>query len=232
MIKVRKNNERGVSEISWLKSFHTFSFNQYHDPAHVNFRHLRVLNDDYIAPKGGFGTHPHNDMEIITFIHTGSLEHKDSLGNGSVIRKGEIQRMTAGNGIMHSEFNPSDTEEVHLYQIWIFPNQKGLEPSYNQVVFDYAKAENALLLLASNEKTDETVKINQDVSLYLSVLKPHIKLEYIIEERRHIWVQVISGELEMNGLSVATGDGVALSNESQLTIKSQSDSEILLFDLC
>ncbi len=186
MIQIRKANDRGETNLGWLQSHHSFSFSNYHDPKHVHFRHLRVINDDFIAPSGGFGTHPHNDMEIITFIHSGSLKHEDSLGNGSIIQKGEIQRMTAGTGIMHSEFNASDTEYVHLYQIWIFPDKKGLTPSYEQKSYDRTKAVNNFLLLASNKPTQSAVKINQDVSLYLSLLQKEKSIEFLINAGRNI----------------------------------------------
>lgn len=231
MITVRKADKRGVTNLDWLKSYHTFSFSSYHDPKNVHFRHLRVINDDYIAPGGGFGMHPHNDMEIITFIHNGSLKHKDSLGNGSIIQSGEIQRMTAGSGIMHSEFNPSATEDVHLYQIWIFPDKKNLEPSYEQVSFDKSKAESDFLLLASNAERADAIRINQDLSLFLSSLQKQNEIEYSIKEGRNIWIQVISGEFEVNGTFVKTGDGLAITDESFLKFKALDDSEFLLFDM-
>ncbi len=231
MIKIRNADQRGVTDIGWLKSYHTFSFSNYHDPKNVHFRYIRVINDDYIAPGGGFGMHPHNDMEIITFIHKGSLKHKDSLGNGSIIHEGEIQRMTAGSGIMHSEFNPSDTDDVHLYQIWIFPDEKGLEPSYEQIRYDKSKAESDFLLLASNRKEENAVRINQNLSLYFLSLQKEKAIEYAIKDGRNIWVQIVSGQLELNGITVSTGDGLAITDESLLQFKAIDNSEFLLFDM-
>ena len=231
MITIRKASERGQTQLGWLNSYHSFSFGNYYDPKNVHFRHLRVINDDYIAPKGGFGTHPHNDMEIITIVSSGKLEHKDSLGNGSVIRPGEIQKMSAGTGILHSEFNPSDTEDTHLYQIWLFPERKGITPSYDQIQYDKSKAKNDFLLLASPDKKPDVIHINQDAHLYLSELDKDSELAYTVADSRNVWVQVVKGDLELNNQPLTTGDGVAVTGESSLQFKGLTDSEILLFDL-
>lgn len=231
MITIRKASERGNTKLGWLNSYHSFSFGNYYDPKNIHFRHLRVINDDYIAPKGGFGTHPHNDMEIITFVSKGKLEHKDSLGNGSIIREGEIQKMSAGSGILHSEFNPSDTEDVHLYQIWLIPEQKGITPSYDQIKYDREKAKNDFLLLASPEKQPDVIHIHQDANLYLSTLDKDTEIKYPISASRNVWVQVVKGDLELNNQPLATGDGVAVTDETELNFKGLSTSEILLFDL-
>jgi len=231
MIIIRKALERGKTDIDWLQSYHTFSFSNYHDPQNVHFRNIRVINDDYIAPSKGFPTHPHNDMEIITFIDKGELAHTDSLGNGSTIKAGDIQKMTAGSGILHSEYNPSATDDVHLYQIWIFPNKKGLTPSYEQVTYDKLQAKNDFLLLASQGSDKSAVQVNQDVSLYLSILEKGGDIVYQIKQGRYVWIQVVSGDLRVNENIVSTGDGLAISNESLITCKAVADSKILLFDL-
>ncbi len=231
MLVVRKANERGETNLGWLKSRHTFSFNMYHDPKNVHFRQLRVLNNDIITPKDGFDMHSHNDLEMLTFIYSGKLEYKDSLGNSSLIQVGDILRMTAGSGIMHSEFNPSENEDVHMYQIWIFPDKKGLEPSYEQVSYNRTNAVGNFLLLASQEKKKDTLRINQDMSLYLSILPTEEEIEFAISQDRYIWIQVVSGELIINGIIVSTGDGVAVVDETLLKLHAIADSEILLFDL-
>ncbi len=231
MLIVRKANERGETSLGWLKSRHTFSFNMYHDSNNVHFRQIRVLNDDKISPQKGFNLHSHNDMEMISFIYSGKLEHKDSTGNNLLIQAGEIQLMTAGSGIMHSEFNPSENEDVYMYQIWIFPDKKGLKPAYERVKYDKTKAIGDFLLIASNEQKENTVKINQDVSLYFSILPTKSEIEYPINQGRYVWVQVVAGELTVNGKSVSVGDGIAVTDETLLKFGAKSDAEVLLFDL-
>lgn len=231
MIKIRKAKERGTTELGWLKSFHTFSFNSYHDPNHHHFRKLRVINDDYVQPSQGFGTHPHSDMEIITYVLEGQLEHQDSLGNGSIINAGEIQRMSAGTGIFHSEFNPSPDNPVHLYQIWIFPEKKGVQPSYEQVKPNPDDFTDKFLLVASNDGESQGVYIGQDARLYLSRLTAGKELSFDIPNGRHVWLQLAEGKLELNGHQLEIGDGLAVSDESKLEMKALEKSEILLFDL-
>ncbi len=231
MITIRRGNERGGGDYGWLKTRHTFSFNDYWDEKWMGFRSLRVINEDFVAPKGGFPTHPHRDMEIITYILSGELEHKDSLGTGSVILPGDGQRMTAGRGIRHSEFNPSDTDTVHLLQIWIMPDKQGHEPSYEQKSFAEAEKRGKLRLIASNDGTAGSVKINQDAKLFVSLLAPGEEVTHDLGGKRHAWLQVAKGEVELNGQKLKQGDGAAVSEEKQLTIKGSKDAEVLLFDL-
>lgn len=227
MITLRPKQERGRTNLGWLDSWHTFSFGGYQDEQHVEFRDLRVINDDTVAPGGGFPPHPHRDMEIITYVMEGQLEHRDSLGNGSLIGAGEIQKMSAGRGIRHSEFNPSDRNPLHFYQIWIYPDQAGLEPSYEQKT---TPTTTGLHLIASPEG-GEAVKMHQDVRLYLGRLGQRQQLEHPLQADRHAWVQVTRGELSLNGLSLSAGDGAAVSQEELLSFRSQGPSEVLLFDL-
>lgn len=227
MITLRPKNERGRTNLGWLDSWHTFSFGGYQDDRHVEFRDLRVINDDRVGPGGGFPPHPHRDMEILTYVMEGQLEHRDSLGNGSVIGPGEVQKMSAGRGIRHSEFNPSDQNGLHFYQIWIYPEQTGLEPSYEQ---KRAPEAPGLHLIASPEG-GEAVTMHQDVRLYLGRLEPEQALEHRLRENRHAWVQVTRGQLSLNGLSMVAGDGASVSQEELLSFRSQGPSEVLLFDL-
>jgi redox-sensitive bicupin YhaK (pirin superfamily) len=231
MIRIRPANERGQTRLDWLDSKHSFSFADYYDPANMGFRSLRVINDDWIGPGGGFGMHPHRDMEIITYVLEGKLEHKDSLGTGSVILPGDGQRMTAGRGIRHSEYNPSKDEPVHLYQIWIFPEKKSLEPSYEQKSFPSEEKQGKLRLIASPDAKDGSVKINQDARLYVSLLKPGEQVEHRFGKNRHGWLQVAKGSVELNGQKLEQGDGAAVSDEPAVTVKGAKDSEVLLFDL-
>jgi quercetin 2,3-dioxygenase len=231
MINLRRANERGGGDFGWLNTRHTFSFSDYYDPRWMGFRSLRVINEDYVAPASGFPTHPHNDMEIITYVLEGKLEHKDSLGTGSVILPGDGQRMTAGRGIRHSEYNPSKSERVHLYQIWILPEKKSLEPSYEQKSFPTEEKQGKLRLIASPDATDGSVKINQDARLYVSLLKPGEEVVHDFGKGRHGWLQVAKGGIEVNGQRLEQGDGAAVSDEPKLTIKGATDSEVLLFDL-
>jgi len=231
MITLRRANERGGGEYGWLNTRHTFSFSDYWDPRWMGFRSLRVMNEDYVAAASGFPTHPHRDMEIITYVLEGKLEHKDSLGTGSVILPGDGQRMTAGRGIRHSEYNPSKDEQVHLYQIWILPENKSLEPSYEQKSFPSDEKQGKLRLIASPDAKDGSVKIHQDARLYVSLLKPGEEVEHRFGQNRHGWLQVAKGSVELNGKRLEQGDGAALSDEPEITIKGATDSEVLLFDL-
>ena len=231
MIRIRKASERGHFDHGWLDTSHTFSFSRYYDPRHMGFRALRVINEDRVRPGYGFGTHPHENMEIVTYVLSGALEHKDSLGTGSVIRPGELQRMTAGTGITHSEFNPSREEPVHLYQIWLLPERKGLEPSYEQKAFPDQDRRNRLRLVASPQGDDGSLTIRQDARLYLATLDGGHGVSYEIPAGRHAWVQVLRGNADLNGQAVSAGDGAAVSEESVLAIKADGPCEILLFDL-
>jgi redox-sensitive bicupin YhaK (pirin superfamily) len=231
MIHVRKSHERGHADHEWLKTFHTFSFATYQDPSHVRFRSLRVMNEDVIAPGQGFGTHPHHDMEIVTYVLSGALEHRDSMGNGAILRPGEFQRMTAGTGITHSEFNPSATEPVHLYQIWLFPERKGIEPSYQQKGFPVAERRNRLRLVASRDAADGSLLIHQDARISLSSLEAGFAVNFSLAPGRHGWLQVLRGRVALNGIPLDAGDGAAASDEPSLTIEAATDSEIMLFDL-
>ena len=231
MITIRPANERGGGDHGWLKTRHTFSFSDYWDPKWMGFRSLRVINEDWVAPNTGFPTHPHRDMEIITYVLEGKLEHKDSLGTGSVILPGDGQRMTAGSGIRHSEFNPSATAPVHLLQIWIQPEKAALPPSYEQKSFPEAEKIGKLRLIASRDAGDGSVKINQDAKLYVSLLKPGEEVKRDIADGRHGWLQVARGAVELNGKKLNAGDGAAISEEKSLTIRGSEDAEVLLFDL-
>ena len=231
MFQIRRAEDRGHADHGWLNTYHTFSFSSYQDPQHMRFRSLRVMNEDVIAPGQGFGTHPHHDMEIVTYVLEGALEHKDSMGNGEVLRPGEFQRMSAGTGITHSEFNPSSEQPVHLYQIWLFPDQKRIQPSYEQKQFSEAARHNRLRLVASREAADESLRIHQDARIFLSNLDAGTTLNHTIATGRFAWLQVLRGSVVANGLTLATSDGVAVSEERSLAIRAKSDAEIMLFDL-
>jgi quercetin 2,3-dioxygenase len=232
MIKIRRANERGHADYGWLDTYHTFSFNTYYDPRFMGFRALRVINEDRVAPGQGFGTHGHADMEIITYVTEGALAHKDSTGGEETLRPHEVQRMTAGTGIRHSEFNPSDAESTHLYQIWILPEKNGLTPGYEQTYFPPEEKKGRLRLVASRAGTDGSVKINQDVSLYSSILAAGEEVAHELAENRYGWLQVVKGKLEINGETLNASDGAAISDESLLRIKALEDeTEFLLFDL-
>jgi hypothetical protein len=231
MITLRKAAERGRTNIDWLDSWHSYSFGDYYDPRHMGFGPLRVINDDRVAPGGGFGTHPHRDMEIITYIVSGALEHKDSLGTGSVIRPGDVQRMTAGTGIRHSEFNPSQTEPVHLLQIWIQPEQNNLTPSYEQHTVSETDRLGGLCLIASRDGRDQSVTIHQNADVYASLLEAGQAVRHTIAGGRMAWLQLISGPISLNGQRLEAGDGAAIEQEQQLEITAQDNSELLLFDL-
>jgi redox-sensitive bicupin YhaK (pirin superfamily) len=231
MLTIRRSNERGGGDHGWLKSQHTFSFNDYLDEKWMGFRSLRVINEDWVAPNNGFPTHPHRDMEIITYVLSGQLEHKDSLGTGSVILPGDGQRMTAGRGIRHSEYNPSPTEKVHLLQIWILPDKQGHEPGYEQKSFPEAEKRGKLRLIASSDGSDGSVKIHQDAKLFVTLLAPGQEVKHALGAERHAWLQIAKGEVELNGQKLQQGDGAAISDEKELTIKGSKDAEVLLFDL-
>lgn len=231
MITIRKSADRGHLDHGWLDTRHSFSFGDYHDPAHMGFRSLRVINEDYVKGGHGFPRHPHQDMEIITYILKGALEHKDSLGTGAVIRPGEVQHMSAGRGIRHSEFNPSPTETVHLLQIWITPRAKGLPPSYDQRAFPEESRRNTLRLVATGAERPDAIRINQDADLYASLLSRGASVDHQLRKGRHAWVQVARGRVTVNDKPLETGDAAAISDETRLTIAASEDSEFLLFDL-
>ena len=231
MITIRRANERGHADHGWLDTYHTFSFADYHDPAHMGFRALRVINEDRVAPGGGFGTHGHRDMEIITYVLDGALQHRDSMGNGSIIRPGDVQRMTAGTGVTHSEFNPSAGEQVHLLQIWILPERSGLPPGYEQRTFSADERRGRLKLVASRSARDGSLAVHQDADLFAALLSPGQELVHALGPKRHAWVQVARGALAVNGTEVAAGDGVALSEEPRVVLRAEQPTEILLFDL-
>ena len=211
MIRVRKAAERGHFDHGWLDTYHTFSFSDYYDPAHMGFRALRVINEDRVQPGQGFGMHGHRDMEIVTYVLEGALEHRDSLGNGSVLRPGELQHMTAGTGVRHSEFNPSDHEGVHLYQIWLLPDQKGLPPSYEQQAFSEEERRGTLRLVASPSGERGSLTIRQDARLYLATLEAGQSVTHPLKPGRHAWLQVLRGQAALNGQALAAGDGAAVS---------------------
>ncbi|QDV34621.1 pirin family protein [Tautonia plasticadhaerens] len=231
MMTIRGAGERGHFDHGWLDTYHTFSFARYVDRRHMGFRALRVINEDRVAPGRGFGTHPHGDMEIVTYVLSGALEHRDSLGTGSVIRPGELQRMTAGTGITHSEFNPSESEPVHLYQIWLLPEREGLEPSYEQKAFPEDERRNRLRLVASPDGTGGSLTIRQDARLYLATLDGGREVSHELAPGRHAWLQVLRGGVTLNGSALSAGDGAALGDESALAIRADEPSEVLLFDL-
>jgi len=231
MITIRKSEERGHFDFGWLDTYHTFSFDQYYDPAHMHFRSLRVINEDRVATGRGFPTHSHRDMEIITYILSGALQHRDSIGNGSVIRPGDVQRMSAGTGVAHSEFNPSQTEPVHLLQIWIMPRARNLPPSYEQKYFSEEGRRGRLRLVASEDGRDGSVTIQQDASVYAGILAPDSAIEHTPSDNRYAWIQVARGTLNVNGHDLRQGDGAAISNESSLKLVSADEAELLLFDL-
>jgi quercetin 2,3-dioxygenase len=233
MIQLRPANQRGHADHGWLNTYHTFSFSTYHDRQHMRFRALRVMNEDFVAPGQGFGAHPHDNMEIVTYVLEGALEHKDSMGNGEVLRPGELQRMTAGTGVTHSEFNPSPDEPVHLYQIWLYPERPGLEPSYEQKRFPEAERHNRLRLVASRDAADGSLLIHQDARIFLASLDAGHEVQHEIAAGRHAWLQVLRGAVELNGQPLGAGDGAAISDESLLTIKANEESaaEVMLFDL-
>ncbi len=231
MIVVRKAGERGHANHGWLDTWHTFSFDQYYDPNFLGFRSLRVLNEDRVAPGAGFPSHPHRDMEIVTYVLAGALQHQDSLGNGSVIRPGEVQRMSAGTGVVHSEYNPSQREPAHLLQIWIRPDQRGLKPGYGQKVFPDEEKRGRLRVIASPDGRDGSVTIHQDARVYATLLQPGEVLTHELHPGRHAWVQVARGAALLSGQRLEAGDGAAVSEEPKVTLAGEKAAEVLLFDL-
>src|SRR5271157_3728971 len=232
MIAVRRAAERGTANLGWLDSRHTFSFGHYYDPDHMGFGALRVINEDRVAPGGGFDTHGHQDMEIISYVLDGALEHRDSIGTGSVIRPGDVQVMSAGTGIRHSEFNHSKTEPVHFLQIWVLPDREGLAPRYDQKAFPQSEKRGRLRLVGSSDGRDGSIIIHQDVELYDALLARGEAVTRSLKAGRKTWVQIVRGGVDVNGKAAGAGDGVAIENEATLTITSSADgSEILLFDL-
>jgi redox-sensitive bicupin YhaK (pirin superfamily) len=231
MLDIIRSETRGAADHGWLKAKHTFSFADYYDPERIHFGTLRVINEDRVAPGQGFGTHPHRDMEIVTYIIRGAIEHKDSMGNGTIINAGEVQRMTAGTGVLHSEFNPSDDEELHLLQIWIIPEAKNLEPGYEQTLFARESKLNQLRLIGSRDGRDGSLTIHQDVDLYASVLEAGhgVQLDGIADRR--VFVQLIAGEVDINGETLHAGDGLKLEGADRLEIAATEESEYLVFNL-
>jgi len=230
-ITLRKADERGKAEHGWLHSRHTFSFADYYDPQHMGFRSLRVINDDIVDAGEGFGTHPHRDMEIISYVVDGALAHKDSMGNGSIIRPNDVQRMSAGSGVTHSEFNPQKEAPVHFLQIWIQPDEIGIEPSYEQKSYSVEEKTDRLRLVASPDGDEGSVTVHQDVRLYASILQPGAQVTKSFDPDRHVWVQVVKGRVSLNGETLEPGDGAAVERPETLVFKGLETAEILVFDL-
>jgi quercetin 2,3-dioxygenase len=231
MLTLRPSQARGRTALGWLDSYHTFSFGDYHDPEHFGFRALRVINDDRVAPGTGFGMHPHRDMEILTWVLAGALEHRDNLGNGSVIEPGQLQRMSAGTGILHSEYNPSESDPVHLLQIWILPEHRGLMPGYEQRTFPAADRRGRLQLLAARDGRDGAVTVHQDVELYAADLAAGDSVTHPLEPGRSAWVQVTRGTARVNGQVLRAGDGAAVRDEREVRLAADGEASLLLFDL-
>ena len=231
MIDVIRSNSRGAADHGWLKSKHTFSFANYHNPSMMGFAKLRVVNEDWIEPAQGFGKHPHRDMEIVTYMIDGSLEHKDSMGNGSVIRPGELQRMTAGSGIFHSEFNHSSAEQAHLLQIWILPEKNGLEPGYEQKLFPREEKLNQWRIVGSRDGRDGSLTIHQDVNLWSTVLDENVEIDYAFDGSRSGFLQVVRGTVEIDGEQLSAGDAVATQDQRAFSVRAIEESELLLFDM-
>jgi len=231
MITLRPAEERGHADHGWLDTRHTFSFADYYDPAQMGFRSLRVVNEDRVLPSEGFPTHPHRDMEIVSYVLEGALEHRDSMGNGSIIRPGDVQRMSAGTGVRHSEFNASKEELVHFLQIWLLPEQRGLSPSYEQKLFPAQEKRGRLRLVASRGGEDGSVVIHTDARLYAGLLDAGEATSHVLQPGRHAWVQVARGQVKLNGREMKAGDGAAVTGEGLLTLEGTADGEVLLFDL-
>lgn len=231
MVTLRKADERGHFDFGWLNTYHSFSFSEYYDPKFMGFRSLRVINEDRVWPGEGFPTHPHRDMEIITYVLNGALEHKDSMGNGSVIRPGDMQRMSAGTGVTHSEYNHSKEDLVHFLQIWIIPDKRGITPSYEQKLFTPEDKSGKFRLVASPDGRDGSVTIHQDVNLYATVLAAGEETSYQLQPGRYGWLQVARGKVKLNGQSLKNGDGAALSEPQSVTITATEEAEVLFFDL-
>jgi redox-sensitive bicupin YhaK (pirin superfamily) len=231
MIDIRHAEERGTANMGWLNSKHSFSFGHYHDPAHMGFGALRVINEDRVQPGEGFPTHGHENMEIISYVLDGALEHKDSIGTGSVIRPGEVQRMSAGTGIRHSEFNASDEDPVHFLQIWVIPNEHDIPPGHEQKAFAHEERRGKLCLVASNDARDGSLKIHQDADLYTSLLDDGDEVSLPLRPGRKAWVQVARGTVQVNGEQLYPGDGAGMTGEDAVTVTGTSDAEVLVFDL-
>ncbi len=231
MIKVRRANDRGKANLGWLESSHTFSFGHYYDPAHMGFGPLRVINEDRVQPGQGFPTHGHENMEIVSYVLDGALEHKDSIGTGSVIRPGEVQRMSAGTGIRHSEYNHSQEDLVHFLQIWIIPEEDGIDPGYEQKTFPDAERRGKLRLVAAGDARNGALKLHQDVDLYATLLDDGETAALELRPGRKVWVQVARGSVDVNGATLAAGDGAALDGETALSLTATSDAEALVFDM-
>ena len=231
MLNLRRSEDRGHVNHGWLDARHTFSFGTYHDPEHMGFRDLRVINEDVIEPGQGFGTHPHRDMEILTYVIEGALEHKDNLGNGSVIRPGDVQWMSAGTGVMHSEFNPSPDERTHLLQIWVLPDRKGRAPDYAEKNFSREERRDRLRLVASPDGADGSLTWGQDVRLFASVMSAGNGGQLTLAPGRHAWIQLVAGETAVNGVRLRSGDGLAVSDTPELNFMADAESEFLVFDL-
>ncbi len=231
MKTIRRSKERGHFDHGWLKTYHTFSFADYQDPRHDRFQALRVMNEDWVAPGQGFGTHPHRDMEIVTYVLEGALQHKDSMGNGEILRPGEFQRMSAGTGILHSEFNPSATEPVHLYQIWLFPEKKGLPPSYEQKGFPAEERLNRFRVVASPTAREGSLRIHQDAEIHLATLEAGKELRQPLKPGRHAWLQVLRGAVQVGAETLAAGDGMAFAEENEVALQAMQPAEVMLFDL-
>ncbi len=231
MITIRRSSERGHADHGWLNSYHTFSFASYHDPKHMGFRSLRVINEDRVAAGQGFGMHGHRDMEIVSYVLDGQLEHKDSMGNGEILKPGEFQRITAGTGILHSEFNPSPDTATHFYQIWLLPERKGIDPSYQQRSFDARDRLNRWQVVASPDAEDGSLLIHQDAKIHLADLSSGAELTYSLRADRHAWLQVLRGAVKLNGQQLETSDAAAVSEESLFRLTSEAGAEVMLFDL-
>ncbi|NLJ51110.1 MAG: pirin family protein [Alcaligenaceae bacterium] len=231
MLEIRKSEDRGIGEHGWLSSRHSFSFANYYDPQHMGFGPLRVINEDRVAAGHGFGAHGHSDMEIISYVLDGALEHKDSIGNGSVIRYGDVQRMSAGTGVRHSEFNHSKSEPVHFLQIWIMPNAHGLEPSYEEKHFDATSKKGQWRLIASPDGAESSVLVHQDTWIYASILDSDDNISYDLEAGRYAYLHVARGQLTVNGIELKAGDALKVINEQQISVADAKDAEVLLFDL-
>jgi redox-sensitive bicupin YhaK (pirin superfamily) len=231
MLKVRKSEERGLGDHGWLKSRHSFSFANYYDPEQMGFRSLRVINEDRIAGGTGFGKHPHNDMEIISYVVKGALEHEDTMGNKTIIRPGEIQRLTAGTGMAHSEYNHDKKDETHFFQIWIEPNKRGMAPGYGQMSIEKRLQAEKFILVISGDGRDGSIDIAQDADLYIGRLAKAESITFTAKPDRHFWVQVVRGEIKVNDKILGAGDGLAAEQVNELEISSNSDSEFMLFDL-
>ncbi len=231
MLQIRKGNERGAADFGWLQSNHSFSFGQYYDPQHTGFGPLIVINEDRVEPGAGFGTHGHRNMEIISYVLSGALEHKDSMGNGSVLRYGDVQRMSAGTGVLHSEYNPSQSERVHFLQIWIEPNVQNIAPSYEEKHFDAQSKTGQLRLIASPDGRNGSVSVHQDAAIYASILNAGDEVKYELAAGRTAYVHVVRGRITANGVALTSGDALKVSDESLVTLSQAEAAEVLLFDL-